>query len=84
MHKITSEKTEFTLQHCLYQFEQMPFRLCNAPATFQRVIDVILTVTLQYALGYLDENVIFPENSKGFHQKHRDALMVTQNCQRSP
>jgi hypothetical protein len=38
----------------------MPFGLMTAPATFQRVIDVILTsVRFQCALTYLDDIVIY-------------------------
>ena len=43
----------------LYQFRVMPFGLCNAPASFQRLMDLVLT-GLQWSqcLVYLDDIVV--------------------------
>ena len=52
-------KTAFTTHHGLYQFTRMPFGLKNAPATFQRVMDIIMaTVLWKFALVYIDDIII--------------------------
>ena len=44
----------------VYEFLRMPFGLCNAPATFQRLMQNTLgELNLTYALIYLDDVVVF-------------------------
>jgi len=64
------DKTTFTSHHGLYRFVRMPFGLRNAPSTFQRVIDIILsTVKWQYALVYLDDVIIYSRSAEE-HMTH--------------
>ena len=53
------EKTAFTTYDGLFEFLKMPFGLCNAPATFQRLMDLVLA-GLQWTncLVYLDDLLI--------------------------
>ena len=53
------EKTAFCTPEGLFEFRVMPFGLCNAPVTFQRLMDLMLA-GLQWSscLVYLDDVII--------------------------
>ena len=53
------EKTAFATRMGLYQFKVMPFGLCNAPSTFERLMDTVMR-GLQWdeCLVYLDDIII--------------------------
>ena len=42
MHEDDRDKTAFCMHDGLFQFNVMPFRLSSAPATFQRLMDMVL------------------------------------------
>lgn len=65
-------KTAFSIQGSgLWQFTVMPFGLCNAPATFERLMERVLSgLTWKTCLVYLDDIITF---SKTF-EEHIDRL----------
>ena len=55
-------KTAFMTHRRLFMFKRMPFGLCNAPATFQRLMDAVLEGKIgQEILVLLDDILIFAE-----------------------
>ena len=69
-------KTAFCTIEGRYEFNVMPFGLCNAPATFQRLMDMVLA-GLQWTscLVYLDDIVIF---GKSFDEHLQNLSIVLQ------
>ncbi len=52
-------KTAFNSRRGLYEFRVMPFGLCNAPATFERLMETVLAgLHWQICLIYLDDIII--------------------------
>ena len=54
-----AEKTAFTSRKGLFEFTAMPFGLCNAPATFERLMETVLAgLHWQICLIYLDDVIV--------------------------
>lgn len=67
-------KTAFTCEAGHFEFNRLPFGLCNAPATFQRVMNSILSNKVRkFALVYLDDIIVF-SNSLEQHVEHLDEV----------
>jgi hypothetical protein len=53
-------KTAFTCRYGTYQFRVMPFGLCNAPSTFQRVMNTVFLRLLDKGVViYLDDILVY-------------------------
>ena len=53
-------KTAFTTEFGHYEFNRMPFGLCNAPGTFQRLMESVLQPILGvFAMVYIDDVIVY-------------------------
>ncbi len=69
------EKTAFTTSHGLYEFRVMPFGLCNAPSTFQRLMELVLAgLSWESCLAYMDDIVIFGRTFDEHVERLREVL----------
>jgi hypothetical protein len=59
VHPDDKEKIAFSTGQGLWQFTVMPFDLCNAPATFERLMETVLRgLTYDSCLVYLDDVIV--------------------------
>lgn len=69
------EKTAFTTPYGHYEFNRMPFGLKNAPATFQRLMDHVLSGLQGIELFvYLDDIVIYASSLKEHEIKYKKLI----------
>ena len=68
------EKTAFCTMEGLFQFRVMPFGLCNAPATVQNSIDLVLAgLQWSHCLVYIDD-IIFLGDSFSNHLHNLESV----------
>ena len=61
-----ANKTTFVCHRGTFRFPRMPFGLCNAPATFQRLMDTVLVgLNFEICLAYLDDIIVFSHDIQG-------------------
>ena len=74
-------KTAFVTPDGLFQFKRMSFGLCNAPASFQRMMDTILgPLKWKICLVYMDDILIYSES---FTEHLERLALVLQAVQRA-
>ena len=68
-------KTALVSRYGSYEYTVMPFGLCNAPATFQRIMNHLLREGLdKFVLVFLDDILIF-SRTKEEHLQHIKAVL---------
>ena len=69
-------KTTFTCHSGSFKFVRLPFGLRNAPATFQRAMDIILSrVRWKSVLVYLDDIIVF-SREESEHLRHLEQVLA--------
>ena len=54
-----ANKTVFTNPFGLFEFKRMPFGFKGASATFQHMMDMLLTVLVEYSSAYIYDIIVF-------------------------
>lgn len=69
------DKTTFTSYLGTFRYRRMPFGLRNAPATFQRALDIVLSgLRWQICLVYLDDVIVYSRTAEE-HLGHLDRVL---------
>ena len=70
------DKTTFITHMGTFGHMRMPFGIWNAPATFQRALDIILSgLRWQTCLIYLDDVIVFSKDTNE-HVAHVDKVLT--------
>ncbi|KAI1006983.1 hypothetical protein K3495_g1237 [Podosphaera aphanis] len=67
LHESSREKTAFVTPFGLYEWNFMPFGLCNAPATFQSLMEEVLQPFRSFVAGLLDDVCVWSDSIKNLH-----------------
>jgi RNase H-like domain found in reverse transcriptase/Reverse transcriptase (RNA-dependent DNA polymerase)/Integrase core domain/Integrase zinc binding domain/Zinc knuckle len=77
MEECDKDKTSFVTRTGLYRFCVMPFGLCNAPGTFQRIMDIVMAgLNFRVLLVYLDDIILFSKSVEE-HLERLELLFTT-------
>jgi transposase InsO family protein len=76
-----ADKTAFICHRGQFRFRTMPFGLSNAGATFQRLMDILLSsLTFEMCLVYLDDCIIFSATPEQHLTRLRAVLQRITDC----
>ena len=68
--KHASKKTEFVTRYHLFEYTVLPLGLCNAPSTFQRLMNSFMGEYIDnFVLVYLDDIIVF-STTEHEHEYH--------------
>ena len=74
MHEADIHKTAFRTHHDHYDFRVMPFRLCNAPSTFQATTNDLLRPFLWKFVAVFFDDILIYSPSFLSHLEHLEAV----------
>jgi len=75
------EKTIFTCPYSTFAFRRMPFRLCNAPATFQRCMMAIFSNMVEQIIEvFIDDFFVF---GTSFDDCLAKLVLVSERCEKT-
>ena len=64
------EKTAFVTQYGLFEYTVLPLGLCNAPSTFQHLMNAVMSGYIDdFVLVYLDDILVYSDNAEE-HEAH--------------
>ncbi|KAI0992947.1 hypothetical protein K3495_g15237 [Podosphaera aphanis] len=69
LHKDSREKTAFVTPFGIFEWLVMPFGLCNAPATFQGMMNEVLEPVRPFVAGLLDDVCVWGDTRDELHSR---------------
>ena len=76
-----AEKTAITTICGLYQLKVISFGLCNAPVTFERMMEIILSgLHWETCLRYMDDVIIFADSFEQYFKRLSEILSRLQTA----
>lgn len=73
-------KTAFRFKGGFYEYIRVPFELKNAPAFFQRMIDLLFKeYNYKFVIIYLDDLIVFSENEDDHAKNLRQVMNMFKN-----
>lgn len=69
MHETDREKTAFVTPFGLYEWLVMHFGLCNAPTTFQALMEEVLAPFRDWVSGLLDDVCVWADTLQQLHER---------------
>ena len=81
LHQEDKEKTTFSTPSGLFQFNVVPFGLCNTPATCERLMYLVLQgLTWKTCLVYFDDVTVIGRTFKDHLKNLREVLTRIHRC----
>lgn len=81
VHADDRPKTAFVIRRGSFQFRVLPFGMCNSPATFSRMMNLVMTgLNFEICLIYLDDIIIFAETLDSHFERLERVLVRLQEA----